>query len=200
MKSILPVAIILASFVLALIFYPQFPDTVATHWGISGQVDGYSSKAFGLFFMPILSFFLFLLFKFLPRTDPYKKNFNQFKDHFATFINTILLFLLYLYLITILWNLGYRFNMIQLLSPAFAILFYYTSVLISVAKRNWFVGIRTPWTLSSDKVWNKTHRPSTLAGTIFPQYAFYLLLVPVLLSTIAVFIYSYIEYEKTNHD
>lgn len=200
------IAIILASFVLALIFYPQFPDIIATHWGINGQADGYSSKTIGLFLMPFISLFLFLLFKFLPHTDPYRQNFDQFKDHFETFINVVLLFLLYLYLATILWNLGYQFNMIQLLSPAFSVLFYYTSILISVAKRNWFVGIRTPWTLSSDKVWNKTHTfgaklfkitaVTTLAGMILPQYAFYLLLIPVLLSTLAVFIYSYIEYRK----
>lgn len=210
MKSVLPIAIILTSLALALIFYPQFPPFIATHWGINGQVDAYSSKAFSLFFMPILSFFLFLLFKFLPRTDPYKKNFNQFKNHFETFINVVLTFLLYLYLTTILWNLGFRFNMIQLLSPAFAALFYYASKLVSVAKRNWFVGIRTPWTLSSDKVWNRTHifgaklfrltAASTFAGAIFPQYAFYLLLIPVLLSTLTVVVYSYLEYQKIRND
>jgi uncharacterized membrane protein len=207
--SILPLAIIFLSFILGAFYYPQLPDQLATHWGINGQVDGYSPKTFALFFMPVLSIFLYLLFRFLPQTDPYKKNFSQFKNHYDNFVVLIFVFLFYIYLLTLFWHLGLRFNMVQSLSPALGALFYYASVLISVAKRNWFVGIRTPWTLSSDKIWNKTHTfgaklfrltaVSTLLGTIFPDYAFYLLLIPVLLSTLIVFIYSYIEYQKPPH-
>jgi len=146
---IFPVVLIIISFFIAIYFYPVFPDQVATHWGIDNQVNGYSSKAFGLFFMPVLSIFLFFLFIALPKIDPYKKNFDQFKNYFQNFINLTFAFLFYVYLLTIIWNLDFHFNMIQTLSPGFAVLFYYAGVLTSHAKRNWFVGIRTPWTMSS---------------------------------------------------
>lgn len=203
---IFPVLLILISFVLAIYFYPVLPPQIASHWGINGEVNGYTSKAFGLFFMPILSAFLLLLFIFLPKMDPYKKNFEQFKNYYQNFINLIFIFFFYIYLITIAWNLGIRFNMIQILSPAFAALFYYAGVLMTHAKRNWFVGIRTPWTLSNEKVWDKTHKIGSklfkivaiisLLSLPFPTFSLYFILIPILFVTVFVFAYSYWEFRK----
>lgn len=203
---IFPSILILLSFIIAIYFYPIFPSQIATHWGVNGEINGYSSKAFGLFFMPILSVFLFALFISLPKIDPYKKNFDQFKNYFQNFINLIFAFFFYIYLITIAWNLGFRFNMIQVLSPSFAILFYYAGVLTLHAKRNWFVGIRTPWTMSSEKVWNKTHKIGgklfkltgiiTLLSLFFPNLSIFFILIPIIFTTIFVFVYSYFEYQK----
>jgi uncharacterized membrane protein len=202
-----PIILIIASFLIGIYFYPFLPDQVATHWGSNNQVNGYSSKAFGLFFMPILSVFLFFLFISLPKIDPYKKNFDQFKNYFQNFINLIFVFFFYIYSITIVWNLGFNFNMVQILSPAFAALFYYAGVLMSHAKQNWFVGIRTPWTMSNEKVWNKTHKIGgklfkltgliSLLSLILPSLSAFFILVPILFTTIFVFIYSYIEFKKT---
>lgn len=202
----LPIILIILSFVVAIYFYPILPPQLATHWGIGGQANGYSSKAFALFFMPVLSFFLFFLFISLPKIDPYKKNFDQFKNYFQNFINLIFTFFFYVYLVTIAWNLGMRFNMIQILSPAFAALFYYAGILMSHAKRNWFVGIRTPWTLSNEIVWDKTHQIGgklfkaagliSLLSLIFPNFAIFFILIPTLFTTVFVFAYSYIEFKK----
>lgn len=205
-KIIFPIIIILISFLLATYFYQIFPETITIHWGIDGQANGFSSKAFGLFFMPILSIFLLVLFTFLPQTDPYKENFSEFKKYFENFVNLILGFLFYIYILTLIWNSGYQFNLIQFMSPAIGVIFYYAGVLMLHAKRNWFVGIRTPWTLSSEIVWKKTHKIGgklfkvagilSLIGIILPQYAFFLIIAPIIIVTIFVFIYSYWEYKK----
>jgi uncharacterized membrane protein len=204
---IFPILLILLSFIVSIYFYPTFPAQIATHWGISGQADGFSSKGFGLFFLPVLSVFLFFLLINLPKIDPYKKNFDQFKSYFQNFINLTFAFFFYLHLITIAWNLGIRFNIIQVLSPAFAALFYYAGVLTSHAKRNWFVGIRTPWTLSNETVWNKTHQIGgklfratgiiSLLSLVFPNLAIFFIMIPVLFTSIFVLAYSYIEFKKT---
>lgn len=201
---IYPLVIIAFSAFLGWYLSPQMPDLMASHWGVNGQVDGYSSKNFGLYFMPVLSLFMYFLFRFLPHTDPYRKNFLQFEKYFNMFIVVIFTFLFYVYVLTLFWNLGYRFNMIQFLSPAFAVIYYYAGVLSANAKRNWFVGIRTPWTLSNDTVWKKTHDIGgklfkltavlSLFGIPFPQLALYLVLLPVLASTVFVFVYSYWEF------
>lgn len=207
LSTILPIIIILTSLVLAFYFYFKIPgNLIATHWGTDGQANGYSSKFFGLFFMPILSIIMLIMFLVLPKIDPYKKNFSEFKNYFQNFINIIFIFLFYLYCLTLFWNLNYRFNMIQFLSPAFALLFYYAGILTSHAKRNWFVGIRTPWTMSSPKVWDKTHHLGgklfkivsfiTLLSLFFPNLALFFILVPILLITFFIFIYSYLEYRK----
>jgi uncharacterized membrane protein len=142
----------------------------------------------------------------LPKIDPYKKNFSQFQNYFQNFINLIFAFFFYIYLITIIWNLGISFNLIQVLSPAFALLFYYAGVLMAHAKRNWFVGIRTPWTMSNEKVWDKTHQLGgklfkivallNLLSLPFPQFSVFFILVPILIVTVFIFAYSYWEYRK----
>jgi uncharacterized membrane protein len=114
--------------------------------------------------------------------------------------------MLYLYLLTIFWNIGFRFSIVFMLSPAFAILFYYAGILTENAKRNWFIGIRTPWTMSSDKVWDKTHKLGgmlfkvsgilALFGLLLPDYAFLLVVIPVVLVAIYTVVYSYFEYQK----
>jgi len=203
-----PIAIVAVSFLTGIYLSPHLPYLMASHWGINGEVNGYVSKNFGIYFLPCLLVFLYILFRFLPKIDPYKKNFKEFQNYYDTFICIIFLFLFYIYFLTLYWNLGSRFNMVQLMSPALAVIFYYAGVLTQNAHRNWFVGIRTPWTMSSEIVWQKTHKLGgklfkftallSLFGVIFPQIALYLIFVPVILTTITVFVYSYLEYQKVN--
>jgi len=200
------ILIILSSFVLGFYFYPYMPDLVASHWNVRGQVDGYISKFWGLFLMPLLSLGLFLLFLLIPKIDPLKENIEKFRRYFDWFIVLVMFFLFYLYLLTIFWNLGFRFNLIQLLIPSFCLLYYYAGILIENAKRNWFIGIRTPWTLSNDKVWDKTHRlggklfklsaGAAFLGIFLQNLAIYFVVIPIILTSIYLFIYSYLEYRS----
>jgi uncharacterized membrane protein len=206
--AIFPLVIIAVSYLIGIYLSSRLPYLMASHWGINGEVNGYVSKSFGIYFLPSLLIILYFLFRFLPKIDPYKKNFSEFQNYYDIFICLIFSFLFYIYLLTLYWNLGYRFNMVQLMSPALAVIFYYAGVLTQNAHRNWFVGIRTPWTLSSITVWQKTHKLGgklfkltallSLFGTILPQLAIYLIIVPVVLATITVFVYSYLEYQKEN--
>lgn len=206
-KSVIAIiGIILLSFAIGIYFYPQMPERMASHWNSQGQVDGYISKFWGLFLMPLISAGLSLLLVLVPKIDPLKTNIEKFKKQYYIFVILILLFMLYIYLLTILWNLGIEFDLIRLLTPAYGILFYYCGVLIEKAKRNWFIGIRTPWTLSNEKVWDKTHllggRLFKIAGIIaiigvfFPSYAIFLIIVPAILIALITVIYSYIQYQK----
>lgn len=202
----IPALIIIASFVIAWIVYPQMPTQLASHWGINGQVDDYTSKSFGLYFIPCLSLGLYFLLLMAPKFDPYKKNFEQFQHYYQLFTFLIIGFLFFVYIATIIWNQGYQFNMIQVLSPGFSIIFYYAGVLSSHTHRNWFVGIRTPWTLKNDNVWRRTNQLGgrlfkltaliTLLGLIWPSLAIYFLLVPILISVAIIFGYSYYIFRK----
>lgn len=200
--------IVLASFAIAFYYYPKMPSIMISHWGEQGQPNGYMTKFWALFLMPIISFFMVLLFLFIPKIDPMKENIAKFRKYFDNFIIIILLFLFYAYLLTVFWNLGKNFNMIFAIIPAFSLIFYYAGVLMEKSKRNWFIGIRTPWTLSSDEIWDKTHRLGgklfkatailSFCGLFFKEYAIWFMMVPVVASTTYVFVYSYLEFKKIN--
>lgn len=198
--------IILLSFAVGIYFYPRMPEIMASHWNAYGKVDDYMSKCWGLFLMPVLSLFMFLLFILIPKIDPLKANIEKFRKYYDGFILLIILFLFYIYLLTIFWSLGHRFDMGQLMVPAMAVLFYYCGILIENSEKNWFIGIRTPWTLSSDSVWKKTHKLGgklfkinaliALIGLLFGQWAFFFVIIPAFFFAIYTILYSYFEYQK----
>lgn len=198
--------IIVASFAVGAYFYSGFPDKIASHWNINGEVNGYMSKFWGLFLMPIISLGMWMMFILIPKIDPMKKNIEKFRKYFDTFIILVILFLFYVYLLTIFWNTGKQFDMGRAIIPAIGILFFYAGILMNHAQRNWFIGIRTPWTLSSDKVWEKTHQLGaklfkiagiiTLLGLFFPGISVWLAIILALLFTFYVVVYSYFAHKK----
>jgi len=205
-SEIIILAIALLSFVVAGLFYAHMPEIMASHWNAKGEADGYTPKLWALLLMPIISLLLFFLFILIPRIDPLKENIEKFRKYFNGFIITIFLFLIYIYALTIFWNLGKEFNMTMAIVPAFSVLFYFAGVMVEHAKRNWFIGLRTPWTLSSDYVWDKTHKLGGrffkiaaivgLLGLLFPSLAIYFIIIPALSFAIVPTIYSYLLYKK----
>ena len=204
--------IILTVIVIAVLagiyLYPKAPMEMASHWNDQGQVNGYLPKFWGLFLMPIVSLGTFLLFAFIPKIDPLKENISKFRKYFDAFIILLVVFMIYIHALTLFWNFGFDFNMSQMMIPALGILFYYCGILIENSKRNWFIGIKTPWTLSSDSVWEKTHKLGgklfkisgiiAISGFFFPNFAFLIVIIPVIFSAVFTFIYSYLEYKKAN--
>lgn len=200
------IALIILSFIAAAIFYPIMPALMASHWDFTGNVNGYLPKVFALFIIPVISLLLFLLFIYLPRLDPFRNNYKAFSKYYEGFILVFVAFMTYIYAVTLALNLGISFNMIMLISPAFAIFFFYLGILLENAKRNWFVGIRTPWTLSSEKVWNQTHSVGgklfkvsallSLLGLVFPNLAVWFIILPILVSAIFVIVYSYFLFKR----
>jgi uncharacterized membrane protein len=194
------------SFGAAIYFYPQMPEMMASHWNAAGEVDGYMPKALALFLMPAMALIFFGLFLIIPRIDPLKANIGKFRRYFDIFILLFEIFFLYVYFLTIAWSFGWRFDMTAAMMPAMALLFYYLGVLIEKAERNFFIGIRTPWTLSSDNVWKKTHARGgklfkgaaalTLLAAFIPDYAIYFMLVPIVGVSIYLIIYSYLEFTR----
>ena len=204
--TIIVLVVILLSFIAAVYFYPQMPEKMASHWNAQGKVDGYMPKFWGLFLMPIVSVGLFLLFLLIPKIDPLKKNIEKFRKYFDWFIVLIIAFLFYIYLLTVFWSLNFRFNMAAMMIPALGILFYYMGILTENAERNWFIGIRTPWTLSNNIVWKKTHKLGgklfkiagiiAVIGVLFQKYALLFVLVPAISVAAYTIVYSYFEYKK----
>jgi uncharacterized membrane protein len=206
--TIILVTIIIALATLtSLLLWNQLPDPMASHWGVDDQVNGYISKFWGAFIMPVMSIGMFLLFLVLPSIDPLKANVAKFRGIFNTFIVLMMVFMTYMHGLTLAWNLGYTgFRMSVAMLPGIGLLFIFIGFLIEKSKRNFFIGIRTPWTLSSDTVWDETHRVGgllfkisgvlALIGAFFPDYAFWFLFLPMIGASLFSVIYSYILFRR----
>ena len=201
------IIVIIIALIAGFLFWGQLPEQMASHWNINDQVDGTTSKFWGVFLMPLISLAMLGLFIVLPSIDPLKENIAEFRPAFNTFILLIIVFMLYIYGLTLAWNLGWMTGgMGAMVVPAIGLLFIAVSRMIRVAKRNYFIGIRTPWTLANDEVWNKTHALGsklfagagiiTMLGAILPGAAFYLLLVSALGATLITTVYSFVIFRQ----
>lgn len=200
------IAGLIITFTLTIAIYPTVPDRVVSHWNAAGQADGYMSKFWGLFLIPLIMTGFVALFAVLPRIDPHKKNYEKFRDYYEGFILLFVLFLLAIQVQIILWSIGYQISPNLTFPLLIGILFIYIGFLLGHAEQNWFVGIRTPWTLSSKTVWKRTHQLGgklfiiagviSCAGIFAGAYALWFILVPVLAVAVYTVAYSYIEFQK----
>lgn len=200
------IIVVLLSFAIAALLYPQMPARMASHWNARGEVDGYMPKFWGLLMEPLILAGLALVFFAIPRIDPLKTNIERFRNYYDGFIVLFFLFMLATYAQTILWNRGIEISPNVFFPIGFGLLLFYLGFLVEKAKRNFFIGIRTPWTLSSDSVWEKTHRIGgtlfkaagliSLFGALVPKYSIFFVLGPVLMVAAYTTVYSYFAYQK----
>lgn len=206
--SIIVLTLIAVAVIAGVLLWDQLPEQMASHWNANDQVDGYMPKFWGVFLMPLITLGMFILFLVLPGIDPLKANVAQFRGAFNLFIVLITVFMLYIHGLTLAWSLGYqRFQMSSAMLPFMGILFIFVGYMLKQAKRNFFIGIRTPWTLSSDSVWDKTHQLGSvlfiasgafaIVGSFFGgATAMWLTLIPVMGSALFLMVYSYVLYQR----
>jgi uncharacterized membrane protein len=139
-------------------FYRNFPDRVPTHWNAAGEVDGWSSPEFAAFFFPAIIIALYLLLVFLPAADPQKKRYKEFSRPYQVIRFAIVAYMTMLYFVTSLIGIGHNISVPKVMALSIGLLFVILGNFMPKFKKNWFVGIRTPWTLSDEDVWNRTHR------------------------------------------
>ena len=206
--TIIVLLMIAAATIVGVALWNRLPDQMASHWNVNDLVDGYTSKFWGVFMLPLVTLGMLLLFIVIPSIDPLKANIAQFRDVFNLFITLMVAFMLYVYALSLRWNLGSTdFGMSKAMLPAIGILFFFVGYLLRKAKRNFFIGIRTPWTLSSDRVWDETHRLGSVlfmisgalafVGSLFGgMTAFWFLFAPIIGATLITLVYSYVLYQR----
>ncbi len=204
--SMLALVMIALALLAGALLWNQLPDQMASHWNINDQVDGTTPKLWGVLLMPLITLGILLLFLVLPAIDPLKANIAQFREMFNLFIVLIVALMLYIHGLTLAWSLGFtNFKMSAAMLPLVGLLFIAIGFMLRKSKRNFFIGIRTPWTLSSDNVWEKTHQLGSvlfmisgalaiIGGFIGGLSAFWLMFVPLIGSTLFLVIYSYTLY------
>ncbi|MFZ5391351.1 MAG: SdpI family protein [Patescibacteria group bacterium] len=181
-----PILTILIALGLSYYFYPSLPDTVASHWNFAGQVDGWSSKQVHSLLLPGLMLGIYILFLVMPYLDPKKERYQEFAKVYQIFKSLMLTVLLIIYLAATLYNVGYDINIGLIVATSVGLLMIILGNYMGKIKKNWFVGIRTPWTLSSENVWNKTHR---VGGWMFIIFGLAIILAPNLPANLALYVF-----------
>ena len=191
--------------------YPQLPPTVATHWNVRGVADGFSSRAVAVSIMPLVIIGLTGLFNVLPKLDPRRENYTKFVGTYWLIANAVILFILIGHGMIIATGLGYPVQVDRFMPIGIGLIFIVVGNYLTRVEPNWFVGIRTPWTLSSDTVWRKTHRTGgwlmvlagvVIAATVFlPHGAFLpLLIAAILIMAVIPIVQSYVLWKREQHD
>src|ERR1700737_128759 len=207
MRKWIPLPIVAPAFIASAVVFPRLPESMPTHFDMSGRANGWGSRLFGAWGMPFFLLMMWGLVRALPAIDPRGSNYAKFGGAYEGIIVSIMLFMLGMHIIVLRAALGYPVAIQRVVPVGIGVLFVVMGNLLPRARPNWFVGIRTPWTLSSDRVWEKTHRLGgrlfvaggillVLAALAMEQWAHIVLITVVLLSTATVFIYSYVEWKR----
>ena len=157
-------AMLIGMFILAAVTWSTAPDRIPIHWTLSGEPDGFADKFGGLIGLPLVTVGVYLALLFLPRIDPRRANYDAFRTPYAMIRTTIIGLLLAMDAFIHLWIRGQKIGTSLFMPVMAGTVMMLLGNYLPKLKSNWFVGIRTPWTLSSEQSWRKTHR---LAGWLF---------------------------------
>lgn len=185
----------------------SLPENVPLHWNLEGEIDNWGSKysLIGLvFLMPILTYILMLV---VPNIDPKKRieamgrKYNQFKFILVAFMSVLSVFIIYI-------SKNQELSSPSIIFVLVGILYVFLGNYFKVIKQNYFIGIKTPWTLENEEVWKLTH---LLAGKIWviggivivflslvlPENSnFYFFMSITAIISIVPIVYSYLIYKK----
>ena len=194
--------------VLVAVFYARLPDEVPMHWGFDGEIDRYGSKN-ELWLIGALGPLFALLFQFLPRLDPKRRNYEKFQTYYEAFSLVLVAFIAVMMGVALLES--FRPGTVsvgRVVSALVGSLFVFIGNLMGKVKPNFFLGIRTPWTLSDPDVWNRTHRlggglffltglATVASALLLPEkVTFWVLMAGVLAAALIPAVMSYVWYRR----
>ncbi len=212
-RETLPVLIIVLMFALAFYAGPLVATNqngqMKAYFGLGGGNGGWIDKGIGLYLLPIIALIIYLSLLVIPKIEVYQENLADFRQQFWGFKVILAFVMCAIYLAILLPALGFWKNVdpVWVIVPAISLLFFYVGYMLNFTKRNYFIGVRTPWTLADEKIWDKTNR---LAGRLFwicgvltivslvspSDVRLWIILLPVVLAAIIAWIYSLVEYRK----
>jgi uncharacterized membrane protein len=190
------------------VMYPDLTDQVPRHWDAYGNVDGYMAKQW-LFALALLPAGIYYLFPIIRKVDPKSQNYERHEEVYSLFRLILSLMMFGVYYLSLFAATGKDVNIGLFMPILVGIIFVIIGNYMGKIKQNFFMGIRTPWTLSNENVWNKTHR---FGGNVFVLMGLLLMLSSVLRSdffvglllsmvvvmVVGLFLYSYIIFRKEN--
>ncbi|MCM3544982.1 hypothetical protein COL23_00355 [Priestia aryabhattai] len=206
-KHVFPLSITLLTLVAWLIALPHLPATMPIHWGANGEADGFATKINAMILTVGIMVLIYFIIAFVPRIDPRKENYKYFSKTYNIVLNAVLLLFFFVNMSTILQGLGYNVPMAYIAPIMAGLVFIIIGNYLQRVRSNYFMGIRTPWTLSNETVWKKTHRLSgklffiggllILISAFLPDgYKSVIMWGSIVLCVAIPYLYSYLAYKK----
>jgi uncharacterized membrane protein len=200
--------ILFLPFAVSIYLYPTLPDTVPIHFNAAGQPDDWGPKWLNAFLLPVISMGLYFVLLAVPFIDP-KQKLEPAQKQLAGIRLILSLFMLGIYAFVMIQTINPELNMVKYVLVAVGILILAIGNYMNTIKPNYFIGIRTPWTLEDESNWKKTHsftaRLWTVSGIILAasgfvfagtEYTVWGIIGLVIIISIIPVIYSYKLYKK----
>jgi len=143
--------------------YPSLPEKIPIHWNAQGEINGWGSKPWA-FLSPAIMVFMLGLLRVIPWLSPKHFEVDTFRSTYAFIVMLVMALFAFIHLLTLLPPLGYQIRTEKTLLAGMMLFFMLLGNVLGKVQRNFFVGVRTPWTLASERVWTETHR---LAARVF---------------------------------
>ncbi|WP_026486588.1 SdpI family protein [Caldanaerobius polysaccharolyticus] len=200
------IAVICITWIITFAIYGRLPEKIPIHWNAAGHIDRYGAKA-TIFLSPSLTTLIYAGMLFLPLIDPRRANYAKFTGPYRVIRSLLVLIFVIIHLMSTGAALNYSIKIDRILPLVLSIMIIVMGNYMGKLRHNYFVGIKTPWTLADEDVWNKTHRFGgllwVLAGLIGligsfigGMWAFMMFLIPLLAASIAAVVYSYFAYKN----
>jgi uncharacterized membrane protein len=191
----------------SLLHQNRMPDIVPTHWDASGKVDGYGSKWINLLVMPGVIAFMALLTAVLPKLSPKKFEIAPFESAYSTIMVILCGMMLAIHLVIVQTTLGASWDISKVMMGVMFVSFIFVGNLLGKIEPNFYMGIRTPWTLADERVWRTTHRSAaklwvfgSAAGALMVLlgFPFWLYLSYFMVICLWPVVQSYVIYRRLN--
>lgn len=156
--------IVVGSWIAAAAVYPSLPDKIPTHWNIHGQIDGYGDKTWATFLTPALMTLMLGLLRALPWLSPKHFEIDAFRHTYEFVVLLVISLFGYINALLLAAARGGSVDFGRAMIGGMCLFFLLLGNVLGKVRKNFFVGVRTPWTLASDRVWVDTHR---LAARLF---------------------------------
>lgn len=207
MRKLVAPLFILGAIAFSVAVWSRLPERMPVHWGLNGQVDRYGSRPEAALFFPAMMLLVWLLLRFLPRIDPRRANYAKFADTYDLLVNSFVALFAVMHVALLGAALGWPVSMERVVPALIGVQFIILGNVLPRARPNWWFGIRTPWTLSNDRVWVRTHRVGgyllagagvvLLAGAALPgPWTFALGVVAAIAAGFGSLVYSYFAWKQ----
>ncbi len=204
----LPLVIVAAMFVLGGVLYPSLPATIPTHWGLSGGPDVFAPKSFGsVFLLPLVALGIYVLLVGAPYVDPRRRSLRMSIHAYNIVVDCVVALLALVFAASMFASFRLAFDVSRVVLFGIALLFVVIGSLLRSVRPNWTFGVRLPWTLSDNVVWQRTNRlagylfmaagAAALVGAIFPApVGMFVMLGVVAVVVVAVSVYSFVLFRR----